>query len=83
MKVVRNEHRFLRLTAPSALGEAPAEDAEDAVDAVAFSTWPPGGQRPYSDPNLEAIRKGLWRSKIGVGVAIGIGIGGTRDGIRT
>ena len=32
---------------------------------------------------LEAVRKGPWRSLIGVGVAIGLGIEGTPDGIRT
>ncbi len=35
-----------------------------------------GGLRPV------VVRKGRWRSKIGVGVAIGIGIESTRDGIR-
>ena len=38
--------------------------------AEAFSTW------------LEPVRKGQWRRKIGVGVAIGLGIEGSRDGIR-
>jgi len=29
------------------------------------------------------VRKGLWQSEIGVGVAIGIGIEWRREGIRT
>jgi len=44
---------------------------------------PDGKAATFSDDlYLEGIRKGQWRSKIGVGVAIGLGIEGTRDGIR-
>jgi hypothetical protein len=53
------------------MGRTPAEIAESAE-----GDWEGGTQ-------LEGIRKGEWRSKIGVGVAIGLGIERPRDGIRT
>ena len=53
------------------MGRTPAEKAEGAK-----GYWEGGMQ-------LEGIRKGEWRSKIGVGVAIGLGIERPRDGIRT
>ena len=33
----------------------------------------------FKDPSLEAVRKGRWRSKLGVGVAIGLGIERTQN----
>ena len=33
----------------------------------------------FKDPSLEAVRKGRWRSKLGVGGAIGLGIERTQD----
>ena len=51
-----------------------------------YGHYQKSGACPYDNDDIlspEAVRKGPWRSKIGVGVAIGLGIERQRDGSRT